>query len=348
MKKYLIITIILFLSLQLYSQRNAVVKYTDIYKPDVILKGVRSIYIEPFISLNPNTTNATTPVYLKNKLTKKIRMSYVSSNYPIHSQYTHTDWYIIVDDPKDADAIISGTYNAVTERDRTVNEQIKKYQVNSLLQSIFYNKDKESPNYKRPTGYKYNVPYVIRKYEYKNKVNMDISIKITNKKGEVLFEDSYSGSGNYVAPENCYGIPCKIPASKTIAGIEISIMSSFVANTTKKFLPSQNVKSLRLIDVKPSDRDLKKALRRNDFETTEDLYQATYLYKKVYEKEKSADAACNRALLLYVLGYYSEAEEWLKLSGNKKNGWMYNAIKFYEKLRIDLGAPLKERKIVYN
>ena len=175
---------------------------------------------------------------------------------------------------------------------------------------------------------------------------MEITIKITNKAGEVLHENSYTGKDEY-ALTDCVGRPLAFPVDKTLSAMETTIIDAFVFETVWKFLPYLVERSAKLVDIKPSDKKLKKSLRGLDFETTENLLYAAHLYTIIYEKEKNKDAAYNIAILYYLTGYLTDSEEWFKLSESTET-WISSAIEFKRYMRKQFSNPLKEKTVKYN
>ena len=348
MKKYITTIAMICLILQINAQKKAFITYHTISKPKFPLEGVNTLYVEPFENIDPNSLNVQTSYYFKKAIIEEYRRNNIEAKGPLHSQYTHTDWYTIVDDPEKADAVVSGTYKPTLTSTRDVSDKIERTKVQYLLGSIYYEKHPDDESFKRPVPLEHQVPYIVRNYSYSNSVSMDITVKITRKDGKVLFEDTFSGNDQYSTGEST-GRHSAIPGSKSLQAMEMAIVDKFVYNTFWKTIPMLGKHTVKLIDIKPDDRELKKQLvRKLNFKTTEELLRGTELSMQVYEKEKNKDAAYNASMMLIFLGYFNEAKEWLsKCEQSEKTKILGGYFDYRTNLLKDAGIPLKEKKLMF-
>ncbi len=345
MKKYFLIILALSFLGTLSAQKKRNVNYLETVFPTVVLDSVRYIYIEPFKNSAIESASPTAAATFKHALADQLRKAVFGDPQLMRSQYANTDWYVITEDISLADAIISGTYTLNLTEKRDFTDVVKQHEISYQYRSPYYKRFPDSKDFIYPVPEKHTVPVAERTYKYENSVGISARITITNKNGKELYSQDISKSDAYVLPD-ITGRPYVIPASKQINVMLNGVISLIAAEFAGKIMPTNKAYVVTLAEVVPSDKDLKKVVKKLDFETTEQLLEATGVYKKVYDMDKSKEAAGNIARLYYILGYYPEAEEWYKTAALTED-WILKNINYNRQIRAKLGAPLKERFVIY-
>ncbi len=346
MKKHIILLTILCSVFMLQAQKRSALLYSMVHPPNIQLEGVTKIYIEPFKNSDIGSVSATSPTYIKNSLIYEFRKTWYGLSTNTISSFARTDWYIITENRKEADAVISGTFKSTITQENSKPQTISYQKIDNTVRSWYYRQVPNNENYKQKVGKFYNVPYVIRKFQYKNAVKMDLTMKITDKSGKILFEDNHTGTEEYTT-ENCIGRHCAIPSSKSIESLEQLVMEQFVNKVMPKLMPTARLYKLNLRKITTKDKNVRKALRKNQLLTLENFLEVARLYAIVFEKEGNMDAAYNIANIYLVTGYMEDAVEWSK-KGKLDDSIVIDIVKSYYNQFEANGLPLPKMRVMYN
>jgi len=346
MKKLSIfILLVSFFSVSL-AQKDAYIYYSEYAIPQKRLDGHLTVYVDLFQNDNTTEPMIQSRLYLREQIIRHLQQTNYRAQNPMFFQYTHTDRFIVVENPAEADLIISGKYTAKIVRQRDKSEVQKQYSVDDRYRSIYYKKANPAARFKTSTPVPYTVPTIERTFTYKNAVDLELMLYIKDKSGAFVYADTASAKDEYTVP-NCVGRHCGFPADKEIESMEKSIISKLVPDLLYKVMPQAYPMSIRLIDVEASDKELKKLLKKPELNTAEDLLAISKVYREVFYKENIKDAARNVSTLYYLLGYYDDAAEWLKLSESTDLS-ILEVIEYNEKNRREIGPPLKRKKLILN
>lgn len=345
-KKNSIVVILLFFSFSLAAQNPSKVWLNLSMAPQKKLEGVSTIYIEPFKNDGSNKYNPDVINYMLIKMTELLSKNNFNASGPVCSQYAHTDWFVIVYDKNEADAVISGTYNVQAEEIRNI---IEEQSVDTILNQWipYYHKKLPGAHNTKDPGYHTYVPITTRTYEYKNKVSLQVNFKLTDKNGKLLYEFPYTNSKEVALPKTSGTLPT-FKKNQNCISLELELVDDFVLKALNDIVPRTAYKHFALKPVDISDKDLKKKIKYKNLGSQWDaIYETGIAYTEIYKAEKNPNAAYNAAVLFYVLGFYADAEEWLQTSGIKDEiipAW----IKYHRERRQKAGHPLREKRVIYN
>lgn len=348
MKRILfILSLIAISNITVFAQKGQKILYNEISKPKHIFDSARVIYLEPFVSADPNNTDPEVAIYLRNMLSKELRKNNRNASYRMLSDYNHTDWYKETQNKSQADIFITGTYQIKTSEVREISEAVKKYPVDYNWRDPYYKRELVHEDFNAPHGYAYSVPYILRKHTDKNDIELTLTMIIRDKNNKEIYNKGFVYTNSFTPEGECVGIPCSIPESRTISGMKHQIIVQFLNTVTPDFLPRLIPRELTLRYVKIDDKELKKEIRKNDFKSQADLLQAARTYELIYEAQKDPMVAENIVELYYVTGYLKDAQKWLALTGNKPE-WVNSATEFKLKMFNQLGRSPLSKTAVFN
>ncbi|MFW5687394.1 MAG: tetratricopeptide repeat protein [Bacteroidota bacterium] len=354
MKRLIILIILGLIATEISAQPKAnFTTPTSLFNDDLdsLLRGKRKIFVEPFVNQDPGYFNIEMQEHIHTQVIQNLRSSNFLRAKNQYSQYSHTDRWEIVHSKDEAEFYVSGTYHTlpVVTRDKTeefTQQKVIMYETHALAWG--YDRERVSPAFDAIVYAEngFTVPYVVRKFQYKNEVEAFVTMAVKDMDGNVLFEDSVSKKLVHALPE-AIGRPYVFPDDKTIPALEKELYTELARIAVWNLMPQTKNYNMNLVEVRPSERSIRRELNRIDYENAEQIAEAIRLYKKVYEQENSKDAALNISRLLFVLGYFADAQEWDVLAGSPDE-IVTAGMERYIYLREKSGKPLREKRFVFD
>jgi hypothetical protein len=231
-------------------------------------------------------------VYLKNNLNHNHRGISAESKKDIYNPWLTTELYQLVDDPANADIVLSGTY--------------------SITATEVANKDKKLT--KEAKGFHYQLPYSYFSYALSNTASIEVMMNVYKREvDKVVFELPYNKevkdvkTANYSKPR----IRSKADLVKTAVSYAMNAMPNYLC-------PTLVAKEYDFRRVKTKDKELKESLK-NAKKLLRDaqIKEAGKIFLAAYDAEKDRDAAYNVAMCYELIGNYTKANEYYIMSGDE-------------------------------